>query len=520
MVWDNVFQNMPVTSDRGFVTAPNLRYTKSLFKSMFSIEHNFDDSEEPIVTHKVGECTVVDIEGEPKTEARAGLVFDDETLFLDQGFGTLTPVSTLRHDKLNNRLLDSAHNQYELNSDVDITGRSTEFERIVGLRTDRSVNHYISADWREVVSQQEHLTNDPVLGAHHRNNATGFFPSHPFPNSQKVVPGPVSDFEKVTTTTESTVREDALISMPVPAPDTSSRVIIRASSNNFNDFFPNFNLHDADGLGSEDVYYWRYKLSNKIVYVDITSNVTNLSYDSSVSSLGVSSGDILWVRINSGVIVGSTSTGIPSFVVESSFPNFVGLVIENHGLVLGRGGDGGSASSTRSGSNPSCSGSDGDDGGDAMHLNHSTLLFNFGTIGGGGGGGGGAAAYTETSFGGGAATAVGGSGGQGSQNSSGGSASASHAGSGDENTRNGNSGTATSPGSGRSHTSSSANAWGGGGGSLGNSGANGQASTASGSYAYACVNVGAGGSGGRGIVGEEYLTRVTFAVGTIPGGVW
>lgn len=85
------------------------------------------------------------------------------------------------------------------------------------------------------------------------------------------------------------------------------------------------------------------------------------------------------VTIDSGVIIGSNSTGTPAFTT-GSFPAGSVLTIVNNGTIVGRGGNGGAWGSATVATN-------GDDGGDAMIFTLDATLTNNNLIGGGGGGG-------------------------------------------------------------------------------------------------------------------------------------
>ena len=90
------------------------------------------------------------------------------------------------------------------------------------------------------------------------------------------------------------------------------------------------------------------------------------------------------VIVNSSVTVGSNSTSLPSFKVDS-FPNGSVINLNNNGTIVGRGGDGGDRGMGGSGEN-------GSNGGDAMNILYLINISNNGIIGGGGGGGGGSTA--------------------------------------------------------------------------------------------------------------------------------
>jgi hypothetical protein len=82
------------------------------------------------------------------------------------------------------------------------------------------------------------------------------------------------------------------------------------------------------------------------------------------------------VIVNSGVTVGSNSSTLPAFKVDS-FPNRSIINLINNGTITGKGGDGGALQSP------------GFNGGDAINISNSININNRGIIGGGGGGGGG-----------------------------------------------------------------------------------------------------------------------------------
>ena len=89
------------------------------------------------------------------------------------------------------------------------------------------------------------------------------------------------------------------------------------------------------------------------------------------------------ITIDTGVVIGSTSTG--SFAFQTgNFPSGSTLNIINNGTIVGCGGAGGGIDE------------DGGDGGNAMYFSLDATVTNNGTIGGGGGGGGG----SETIYGG------------------------------------------------------------------------------------------------------------------------
>jgi len=84
------------------------------------------------------------------------------------------------------------------------------------------------------------------------------------------------------------------------------------------------------------------------------------------------------VTINSGIYVGSTSTGAYAFSVNGSYPVGSQLQIINNGNIIGCGGVGGTGGAGAGGS-----------GGPAILTTNAVTITNNGLVGGGGGGGGG-----------------------------------------------------------------------------------------------------------------------------------
>lgn len=207
------------------------------------------------------------------------------------------------------------------------------------------------------------------------------------------------------------------------------------------------------------------------------------------------------VTVNSGVYVGSTSTGSYGFDTGSSFPAGSSLTLVNNGFIVGMGGGGGGGGGVYSG------GGGGGAGGPALRAQAAISITNNGTIGGGGGGGGGgASAYYgdpysgEQRFGGG-----GGGGGRGLNGGPGGPGGSGHLvnpGGG------GGTGTTTSAGGGGSNGGWMAGngASGGGLGSGGGTGASGPQ-----------YSGGPGGSGGAAVAGNSFITWV--ATGTRLGAI-
>ena len=250
----------------------------------------------------------------------------------------------------------------------------------------------------------------------------------------------------------------------------------------------------------------------------ISSNTNNYNIYSSRGGTYTAGTSDVTVTINSGVTVGSTSTGAYAMDTGSGWTSGDTITIVNNGTIKGRGGNGGAGGNA---SYPNASsGNVGQTGGDAFvartvsGINY--VFTNNGSVygGGGGGGGGGGASYATTvgkdtvtfasagDGGGGGAGVNGGSGG------SGGSASGSNTPiQGDD----GNTGTATAGGAGGDKGGLSGA--GGSGGGLGSNGSSGGNGTSSG------TNGTGGGGGTRGYyqVGSANINSGSGIGGTVGG---
>jgi hypothetical protein len=182
------------------------------------------------------------------------------------------------------------------------------------------------------------------------------------------------------------------------------------------------------------------------------------------------SGDEVLCIIRSGVIVGSTSTTLPSFDV-GSWPSGVVVTLTVDGRIQGKGGKGGH------GAKNGGSATNGTSGGDALYTRYAIALNGTGEIWGGGGGGGGGG---STQGGG------GGGGGQGFDTNIGGN-------DGGLTSKDGNESTTEAPGAG--------GRGGGGGGDGGNGGAEGAAGNNGSSSG------GTGGAAGKAIDGNSFVTE-------------
>jgi hypothetical protein len=132
----------------------------------------------------------------------------------------------------------------------------------------------------------------------------------------------------------------------------------------------------AVGLGISPVFNAR---------LTIAGNVNNYNLSTALQSLGWTTAKRarVEVTINSGVTVGSASTGSPAFLVNLKDIDYVTVI--NNGNIFGAAGAGG-------GSFANSNGAAGGVGGTALQALSNVRVVNNGIIGGGGGGGGGAGA--------------------------------------------------------------------------------------------------------------------------------
>ena len=212
------------------------------------------------------------------------------------------------------------------------------------------------------------------------------------------------------------------------------------------------------------------------------------------------------ITINSGVIVGSASTGSWAFDTGASFPAGSMLALVNNGTIQGMGGQGGWGGGKHDPSSDAWHwATGGANGGPALRAQHPISITNNGTIAGGGGGGGGGGFGSEYYYesggggGGGGAGYYGGLGGaKNHPNNTFGSNGAGGS------TSSGGAGGAGGAGWSDGKTTVPAGYAGGAGGGLGNGGATG-------------VNGAGGGAGGAAVNGNGYITWV--ATGTRLGAI-
>lgn len=243
---------------------------------------------------------------------------------------------------------------------------------------------------------------------------------------------------------------------------------------------------------------------SRTVVFDFSTNNVNFrtSYDLLYST--PQSGDVVTAIVNSGVIIGSTSTGSPAFDV-GTWPVGVSLILDIRGRIQGKGGAGGR------GGNRSSAGVAGGTGGTALYTRTDIdLIISSGSIWGGGGGGGGGGSVVH------GADCVSGGGGGAGQGQQAGNPGAS----GGEDYPATNGGGATSETIGAAGLAAQAvfgilfGGNGGAGGSEGGAGITGNAAT--GDVGDTIFSPGAGGAAGNAIDGDTFVT-VTAGPGDIQG---
>jgi len=138
----------------------------------------------------------------------------------------------------------------------------------------------------------------------------------------------------------------------------------------------------ADGRGKSNAFQFNPTIS---------ANTTNYNLKSAAIAAGWDQVQPLnaTVTVNSGVYVGSTSTGSYGFDTGASFPAGTTLTLINNGFIVGMGGSGGRGG--ESNVNGDYLVYAGGSGGPALRAQAAISITNNGTIGGGGGGGGGGA---------------------------------------------------------------------------------------------------------------------------------
>jgi hypothetical protein len=212
----------------------------------------------------------------------------------------------------------------------------------------------------------------------------------------------------------------------------------------------------------------------------------------------------VYVTVNSGIIIGSTSTATPALTTGSGWTQRSRIFLINNGTIMGRGGAGGIGGSNGNGFGGSA-------GGTAIDLTKDITITNNSAIyGGGGGGGGGGASGSNAGGGGGGGGAgdIGGTGAAGGTPSGNAGAAGTSSGPG-----NGGAGLSWSQSSGGKNpvTTSGVSGAGGNGGSFGAAGSSGTAATGDGTL----FSGSGGGAAGKAINLNGYTATFTTG-GTNP----
>lgn len=133
------------------------------------------------------------------------------------------------------------------------------------------------------------------------------------------------------------------------------------------------------------------KANRKLIVLTIAANTQNYTLNPAACAGYIAGITDVTFTINSGIIIGSASTGSAALTI-TGFAAGDTVAVVNNGYIVGRGGSGGNG---RGGTGNG--GSAGSAGGLGLSVSFPTKITNNGTIGGGGGGGGGGGAYYVTS---------------------------------------------------------------------------------------------------------------------------
>ncbi len=257
------------------------------------------------------------------------------------------------------------------------------------------------------------------------------------------------------------------------------------------------------------------KSNRKAVTITLASGVNNYVLNTAKAAGYIAGTTDVTLVINSGVVIGSTSTGTPALVVDTSWAAGDTVSVVNNGVIQGAGGAGGRGGtwSNHNGGNP---GAPGSAGGVGIRADRLVSMTNNGTIAGGGGGGGGGGFMEDACCGYIYLAGGGGGGGAGVYGGGGGAAGLAYLQE-PSNAVAGSAGTSTGGGAGGAGDSLYLNSWwwGGKGGVGGGRGAAG----AAGGYANGAWSQapGAGGAGGAAVNGNGNITWV--ATGTRYGAI-
>jgi len=253
------------------------------------------------------------------------------------------------------------------------------------------------------------------------------------------------------------------------------------------------------------------------INLTIGANTNNYNIQNSRGGTYVAGVTTVNLTINSGVTVGSTSTGTYALETGSSWASGDVINIINNGTVKGRGGNGGNGGSVVYNSSVAA-GAAGGVGGNAFRAQFATTFTNNGSVyGGGGGGGGGGSQYSFLSLkSGSVSSAYAGSGGGGGAGVNGGTGGTGGTASGaDVNNQgaNGSAGTATAGGAGGGGSNINGSA----GGGLGANGVQGFSGALIQSPPQDAAAGGAGGLAGFYQVGSSLINSGSGIGGTVGG---
>ena len=256
--------------------------------------------------------------------------------------------------------------------------------------------------------------------------------------------------------------------------------------------------------------------SGVTINITISSNTNNYNLWNSKGGTYSAGNTTVNVTINSGVAVGSTSTGTYAFDTGTGWSSGDVINIINNGTIKGRGGNGAAGGSAVYNSSVTNAGNGGT-GGPAFRGQFACTVTNNGSVyGGGGGGGGGGSFYGVFTIGKSTSQSVqgggGGGGGAGVNAGSGGSGGSASGGQSITQGNNGNAGTATAGGAGGTNAGS-----GGAGGGLGANGAAGTAVLDQYTPPEAYGNPGTGGVRGYYQVGSVLINGGSGIGGTVGG---
>jgi len=283
--------------------------------------------------------------------------------------------------------------------------------------------------------------------------------------------------------------------------------------------------------GAEASFSGYYGASSIVdIALTIAANTNNYNIFSSKGGTYSAGKSNITLTINSGVTVGSTSTGTYALETGTGWATGDTITIVNNGTVKGRGGDGGAGSTVNANNNSNIgpdsypNGGNGNAGGNAFRAQFVTTFTNNGSVYGGGGGGGGGGGFQFAS--GKSAFIAGGGGGGGGAGVNAGSGGAG-GGATFQNVANdfthsgdsGSSGTSTSGGAGGYSGGGQQyqNAAGGNGGGLGSNGSNGTTIATSSTITGASPSGGSGGTRGYYQVGSTFINSGGGITGTVAG---